>query len=148
MIARAKCCSPLPGEEVTGYVTRGKGVVMHADTCPNLLALKEQEPERIVPMDWVAIPSERYSADIKMRVLDRLGMLNDITAVISEAKTNITRAMINSLPDKTASVDITVEVSCIEELTTLITKIDMLSEVTSIERVSAKQSIRRRNMKK
>ncbi len=143
MISRAKCCAPLPGEDVSGYVTRGKGVVMHADTCPNITVLRVQEPERIMPMDWKATPGEKYSADIKMKVLDRVGLLNEITSVISESKTNITRAVIKALPDKTADVDVTVEVGDKDELTTLLLKVESLSHVISVERVSARRDLRR-----
>lgn len=144
LIQRAKCCMPLPGEEIIGYVTRGKGVTLHTSECPNIIALKETEAERLVAIDWQESVGERYPTELKLKVLDRVGMLNDLTALISEAKTNITGARIKSLPDKTADVDITVEVTNIVPLNSLMLKVSTFPDVLRIERVSAKTTASRK----
>ncbi len=96
MITRAKCCAPLPGEEVVGYVTRGKGVALHSISCPNVQSFREREPERLVNISWTEPDSERYSTDIRIKAVDRVGLLNEITAVLSEARLNIAGAKVRS----------------------------------------------------
>ena len=140
MITRAKCCAPLPGEEVVGYITRGKGVALHSAYCPNLKKFRETEPERLVKIDWTEGNGERYQTALKIRALDRIGLLNDITAIFSEAKTNIVGANIKSLPDKTADFDLTVELPDVITLNELLRKLDSMADVIKVDRISDRQS--------
>jgi guanosine-3',5'-bis(diphosphate) 3'-pyrophosphohydrolase len=137
MITRAKCCAPLPGEGVVGYVTRGKGVALHTASCPNIAVFRQNEPERLVSINWTESDGERYPTDIRIRAMDRVGVLNDITAVLSEIKTNITGARVKALPDKTSDIALTVEVPDIQMLNVLLLKVGSLADVIKIERVSA-----------
>ena len=139
MITRSKCCAPLPGEEVIGYITRGKGVGLHSITCPNVAVYQAKEPERLVAINWSESEGERYSTDIRIDALDRVGLLNDITALLSEAKTNITGARIKSLPDKTATIDMTVSVPDVNTLNQLLVKVGNLTDILRIDRVAAHQ---------
>ena len=139
-ITRAKCCMPLPGEEVIGYVTRGKGVALHSMDCPNLLAFQTNEPERLVKINWTESDGERYGTSIRIRAFDRIGMLSEITALLSEAKMNITSANVRSLPDKTAEISLTMDVPDVERLNQLLTKVERLSDVLRVERVSDPKS--------
>ncbi|MCX6344564.1 MAG: bifunctional (p)ppGpp synthetase/guanosine-3',5'-bis(diphosphate) 3'-pyrophosphohydrolase [Armatimonadetes bacterium] len=140
MISRAKCCAPLPGEDVVGYISRGKGVVLHSAACPNAAVFKLHEPERLIEINWVEAAGDSYSTDIKIKAMDRLGLLNDITAVFSESKINITGAKIKSLTDKTANIDLTVDVTDIRALNDVITKLNSISDVLVIDRVSGHMS--------
>jgi GTP pyrophosphokinase len=137
MITRAKCCAPLPGEEVVGYVSRGKGVSLHSITCPNVAAYKATEPERLVDINWVESNGERYPTDLSIRALNRMGLLSEITALFSESKTNITGAKVKTLADKTASIDLTVDLPNVQALNDIMLKVGSLSDVLKIERVSA-----------
>lgn len=140
MITRAKCCAPLPGEDVVGYITRGKGVALHRQSCPNVAVFRQNEPERLVTINWTEPNGEAYATDIRIKALDRIGLLNDITAIFSEGKTNITRAKIRSLPDKTADLDLSVSVPDIKTLSLLLTKVGNLTDVLKVERVSDRKS--------
>jgi guanosine-3',5'-bis(diphosphate) 3'-pyrophosphohydrolase len=140
MVTRAKCCAPLPGEAVVGYVSRGKGVALHTAGCPNVEAYKRKEPERVVDINWTAADGESFPTDIKIRALDRVGVLNSITAVLSELRSNITGAHIKSRPDKTADIEMTVEVTDIHLLNEIITRVGALTDVLEIERVSARKA--------
>lgn len=144
MITRAKCCAPLPGEEVVGYITRGKGVSLHKTDCPNVAAYRETEPQRLVSIDWNAAPGETYPADIAINVLDRVGVLNDITAVLSESKTNIAAVRMKTAPDKTAKIDMTVDVPDAAALSVILGKVGQLTDVLTVERVSAHRGRRSR----
>jgi len=135
-ITRSKCCMPLPGEEVIGYVTRGKGVALHSMDCPNLLAFQTNEPERLVKINWTESNGERYGTSIRILVFDRIGMLSEITALLSEAKMNITTVNVKPLPDKTAEISLTMDVPDVERLNQLLTKVERLSDVLRVERVS------------
>ena len=75
MITRAKCCAPLPGEHVIGYVSRGKGVVLHALSCPNVAVFQQHEPERLVEIDWMQSDAEKYAADMSIKAMDRVGLV-------------------------------------------------------------------------
>lgn len=137
MITRAKCCAPLPGEEVVGYVSRGKGVSLHSITCPNVAAYRASEPERLVDINWVETNGERYPTDLSIRALNRMGLLSEITALFSESKTNITGAKVKTLADKTANIDLTVDLPNVEALNDIMLKVGSLSDVLKIERVAA-----------
>ena len=142
MITRAKCCAPVPGEEVIGYVSRGKGVALHTMSCPNVAYYRQHEPERLVEINWTEADGDRYPTDIRIRALDRVGVLNNITAVLSELKSNISGARIKQLPDKTANIEMTVEVPDVQLLNTILMRVGGLSDVLKIERVSARRARR------
>lgn len=136
-ILRAKCCAPLPGDEVVGYVSRGKGMVLHRTICPNVLAFRHNEEERLVAVDWDQADGEKYEANIKIEALDRVGLLQDISAIFSAANTNITAAKIKSLPDRRATFDVNVAVKDVKHLNNLMAAISRLSDILKIERVAA-----------
>lgn len=144
MIIRAKCCAPLPGEDVIGYVSRGKGVSLHTMDCPNVAAYQQNEPERLVAINWTESGGDRYPTGLVIKAMDRMGLLNDITAILSEARTNITGANIKSLPDKTATINLVVDVADIESFNLLVLKLSNLGDVIRIERASAKSTRARR----
>lgn len=139
-ITRAKCCMPLPGEEVVGYITRGKGVALHSVNCPNLPTFRNSEPERLVTINWTEANGERYGTDVHIKVLDRIGILSDITAIFSEGKTSITAANVKSQSDKTADINLTVDVPDVEKLKTLLTKVASMPDVLRVERVSDRKA--------
>ena len=135
-IRRSKCCTPIPGDEVVGYVTRGRGLTLHRKGCPNLAAYGEKEPDRLVEVEWRESGGEKHQTGIRIESLDRVGLLNDISAMFSETKTNIFAAKIRSYPDKTASFDLTIEVSDLNHLNSLLTRIGSLSDVLEVHRTS------------
>ena len=141
-ITRAKCCMPLPGEEVIGYITRGKGVALHSMDCPNMAAFRRNEPERLVKINWTESDGDRYGTDLHIKVLDRTGILNDVVALFSEGKTSVTSAKLTSHSDKTADIRITVDVPDITKLNELLTKVESLPDVLRVERQSDRKAPR------
>ena len=135
-IRRSKCCTPIPGDEVVGYVTRGRGLTIHRKGCPNLAIYGEKEPDRLVEVEWRESSSEKFQTGIHIESLDRVGLLNDISAMFSETKTNIFSAKITSHPDKTASFDLTIEVADVKHLNNLMTRIGSLSDILEVRRTS------------
>ncbi len=133
-LKRAKCCQPLPGEEVVGFVSRGRGIVLHRKLCPNISKLEEAEADRVIPIRW---PSDGtyYPIDIKVICGDRQGLLMDISTIFGESKTNVSAAKIQTLANHTAEIDVTLDVRDTQHLRDLMAKISNYNDVISILRV-------------
>ena len=112
-------------------------MVLHRVDCPNAIAYRQREGERLVEVQWSESDGDRYQADIRIEALDRVGLLNDISAIFSSSNTNITAAKIKSLPDKRALLELTVDVRDIKHLNELMNNVGRLSDVLRIERVAA-----------
>ncbi len=135
-IRRSRCCTPIPGDEIVGYVTRGRGLALHRKGCPNVAVYCEKEPDRIVEVEWRDSVGEKFQTGVRIESLDRVGLLNDISAIFSEMKTNIVSAKIKSLPSRTASFDLVVEVSDVNHLNALMTRLASLSDILEVRRTS------------
>jgi len=85
----ARCCSPMPGDDIVGYVSLGRGVVVHATGCTNARALKARDPERFVEVEWARGGSRLFTVEILVEALDRMGLLKDVTSTISDAGVSI-----------------------------------------------------------
>jgi GTP pyrophosphokinase len=88
-ISRAKCCLPLPGDVVVGYVSRGKGMILHREGCANVINWRNNESERLVEVDWQPSENSRWETGLIIETLDRVGLLSDVTSIFSEGKTFI-----------------------------------------------------------
>jgi guanosine-3',5'-bis(diphosphate) 3'-pyrophosphohydrolase len=133
MVFRAKCCNPIPGDEIVGYVTRGRGVAVHSNTCPNVQNLLYQV-ERRIDVEWGGTNGSTYPVTLLIRTQDRPGMLADITAVISETGSNI--RTLGSHPDNLhARIDLTLEISDRKQLERITANIRKISGVFGVERL-------------
>lgn len=133
MLKRAKCCDPVPGDEVVGYVTRGRGIMVHRRVCPNAQRYLLEEPERLLSLDWPEDGSP-HSVVLKMVTVNRQGLLMDVSTVIGESRTNVVAANIRTLPNHTAEITVTVEVTSAKKLDDLINKLNQFSDVISVSR--------------
>ena len=109
LVRFAKCCSPIPGDAIAGYVTRGKGVTIHRATCPSVLS--ERDIERLIDVEWESVDAQTYPITVRIEANDRPGLLNDITNVVAEAKVNIIAASIGVAPDGMAPITATLKVT-------------------------------------
>ncbi len=134
MLRRAKCCDPIPGDEVVGYVTRGRGIMIHRKVCPNALRYDTTEPERLMPLHW---PSDgtSYAVQLQIITVNRQGLLMDISTIFGEAKTNVSAARIRTLPNQTAEINVTIDVTDTDQLAHVMQKISNFSDVISILRL-------------
>lgn len=139
-IRRSRCCQPLPGDEVVGYVTRGKGMAIHRRVCPNAQTLLADEPDRIVEVEWQRQSESRYPVRLRINTLDRVGMLSEISSIFSERKTNIQSANVKVLKNSTAVFDLVVEVSDLRDLESLIQVVEAMPDVLNAERVGPEKS--------
>ena len=133
----AGCCKPLPGDAITGFITKTRGVSVHRADCGRLLKLQEAAPERVIEVEWGAAPSAHYEVDVAIEAYDRHGLLRDITGLFANARINV--LSINTQTNKqrnTATMRIRVEVPNLGSLSKLLERIDRLKNVVSAVRVS------------
>lgn len=139
MYRRAKCCSPLPGEEVVGYISRGRGILIHSKICPNAIRMMANEEARVVPIQWPP-DGKSYSINIQIVSLNRQGLLMDVSTILGEAKINVSAAKIRTLPNQTAEIMVTLDVTDLGQLHSVMTKIGQYSDVISIRRMFGRSS--------
>jgi GTP diphosphokinase / guanosine-3',5'-bis(diphosphate) 3'-diphosphatase len=128
----AKCCNPLPGEEIVGYVTRGKGVAVHSVSCPNVRNLMFN-PDREIAVEWGEKEPSHYRIDLEVRIEDRTGMLARVVSQIANLKTNI-RNIEARTADGRGAIDLTVEISDLRHLEKVIKGISNLDGVIEVQR--------------
>jgi len=139
-MVRAKCCQPVPGDEVVGYMTRGKGIALHRHGCANVAHYQQTEPERLIEVDWKpSDPTQRYSTDIKIELVDRLGLLEDIGKLFSEVKTFIQAIRTRSYPNHTAVMQISFDAVDTDHINAMITRLQRLTDVMDIHRLGANE---------
>ncbi|MCC6618046.1 MAG: bifunctional (p)ppGpp synthetase/guanosine-3',5'-bis(diphosphate) 3'-pyrophosphohydrolase [Chloroflexi bacterium] len=132
LVRFAKCCSPIPGDQITGYVTRGKGVTIHRASCPSVLS--ERDIERLIDVEWEMAGQQTYPITVRISALDRPGLLNEVTNVVAEYKVNIVAAAVTTQPEGTATITATFKVTSLQQLALVLTKIERLRDVTSVTR--------------
>ncbi len=99
MVKLARCCTPVPGDPIVGYVTRGRGVSVHHQSCSNVADL-EQQPERLIPVDWTGVSGSTFMVTVQIEALDRKHLLRDITAVLGDLHINILSAQVTTRRDR------------------------------------------------
>jgi GTP pyrophosphokinase len=135
LVYRARCCNPIRGESVVGYVTRGKGVAVHAINCPNVVNLM-YEPERRIDVEWARDEGTPSAYPVKLTVFcdDRFGMLKQITAVISDSKTNI-RNIEARTSNGQANIDIILDIADLKHLENIIQGVRKIPGVHDVQRL-------------
>jgi GTP diphosphokinase / guanosine-3',5'-bis(diphosphate) 3'-diphosphatase len=135
LVYRARCCNPIRGEAVVGYVTRGKGVAVHAQNCPNVLNLM-YEPERRIDVEWARDDTTPSSYPVKLTVFcdDRFGMLKQITALISDSKTNI-RNIEARTANAQANIEIVLDIADLKHLENIINGVRKIPGVHDVQRL-------------
>ena len=116
LVRLSKCCNPVPGDEIIGYITKGRGVSVHRKDCPNMVSLPEEEKERFIEVEWEQNAHESYEADITIIAEDRKGLFSDISKVCENAGTDITSVNARADKDGNATVALTVMISNIGQI--------------------------------
>ncbi len=140
LVVRARCCSPIRGEKIVGYITRGKGVSVHSAACPNVVNLL-YDPERRIDVEWdkTGDPAP-YTVRLTMQVEDRRGMLAEISAKVSDINTNITTMEAHTDDEHRARIDMTVEINDVRHLEKVIRSIKGVQGVLDVERAPMRVS--------
>ena len=136
----SRCCSPVPGDEIVGFVTRGRGVSIHRTDCVNIINLPEDERNRLIDAEWQvpedATSGERYSTEIKIYANNRIGMFADISKVFTERQIDITSMNVRTSKQGKATIIMTFDIHGMEELGRLTDKIRQIEGVLDIERTA------------
>jgi GTP pyrophosphokinase len=132
LVRFARCCHPIPGDPIQGFITRGKGVTVHLRSCPTVI--NEREVSRLIEVEWEAAPAQTYPIAIRVEAYDRTGLLSDITQVVAEAKVNILSASVAVGPDHVAIVRATLQVASVSQLARVLGRIEQLKDVISVSR--------------
>ncbi len=134
----SKCCNPVPGDEIVGFVTRGRGVTIHRTDCVNMLHLAESERERLIDAEWQsglkAPAGEKYTTEIKIYGNNRTGLLVDISRTLTERNIDVTAMNVRTSKQGTATITISFDISSVEELNRIIDKLRQIESVLDIER--------------
>ena len=135
MVFRARCCNPIRGEKIVGYITRGKGVSVHSATCSNVLNLL-YDPERRIPVEWdKGADGTAYTVRLTVHVEDRKGILADVSSKIAGVNTNI-RNIEATVDDQMGRIDMTVEISDVKHLQKVIKSLRSIAGVVDVERAT------------
>ena len=132
----ARCCNPVPGDQIIGYVTRSRGVSVHRADCLNVL--NEAERERIVEVEWGTV-TRTYPVSVRIEAWDRVGLLRDITTVVTDEKVNMVGVRTIENGDGSVTITTTLETTGIEQLSRLLSRIEIVRGVRSVERVQERR---------
>lgn len=136
LIRLSRCCTPVPGDEIVGFITKGRGVSVHRADCPNVHL--EGHEERLIDVQWesnLAPNRKEYPVDIEISAFDRPGILNEVMQCVSETKTNINAVNGRSDREKIATIHLTIGISNITHLHKVVERIKQLPDIYSVQRV-------------
>lgn len=132
LVTLAQCCSPLYGDEIIGYITRGRGVTVHRKDCGNVRT--RSEPERFVDVAWGELPTEqKYVVPLEIVAYDREGLLRDISSIITDEKVNMTKVAVNTRQN-IATVQVTMEIANFNQLTRILSRMERIQNVIEARR--------------
>lgn len=131
----AKCCAPIPGDEVKGYVTRGRGITVHRADCSNLKHYEAREPDRLITAQWTANHDRPYGALVAIESSDRTGLLHELTSIIAARNINIAAVNTYPLRNNRARLNIAVAVNDVQELNRLMDALRSVGSVSNVHRV-------------
>jgi GTP pyrophosphokinase len=132
LVRFGKCCHPIPGDPIIGFITRGKGVTVHLRSCQTIMG--ERETARMIEVEWEGQVQQTYPISIRLEAYDRTGLLSDVSQVVAENKVNILAATVAVTPDRTAIVKATLEVASVAELARVLSRLEQLKDVISVQR--------------
>ncbi len=130
---RARCCNPVPGDQVVGFVTRGRGIMIHRRDCFNVTSTRE--PERLVAIDWGPGPGERHAVEVEIRAHDRPGLMRDLSEVVSNTGVNIRSARAEANKAGDAWLRLALELTSAEQVVKVLQRIDRFPGVLEVRRV-------------
>jgi GTP pyrophosphokinase len=132
LVNLARCCNPMPGEKIVGYITRGRGVTVHRQDCTNMNS--HVEPERLIDVTWDHVPDEqRYTVPVEIIAYDREGLMRDVSTVIADEQVNMTSVNV-ATRQNIATLQLTIEITSVEQLTKILTRLECISSVVEAHR--------------
>jgi guanosine-3',5'-bis(diphosphate) 3'-pyrophosphohydrolase len=138
LVRLARCCNPVPGDGIVGFVTRGRGVSVHRGDCPNAADLLRQS-ERIIEVEWDTESSTTYQVEVFIEARDRTRLLNDVTAALAEAGVNVLSANISTDKQGIASMRFLFEMGDMEQLGAVLARVRGIDGVFNADRMKPSQ---------
>jgi GTP pyrophosphokinase len=131
----ARCCQPVPGDDVVGYITVGRGVSVHRQDCPNIIHSSEKQRQRFIQVSWGSATRDHYLVDLFIKAYDRHGLLKDVTSLLSNEKAHVYALQTHSNKhDNTALITLTVEIDGLHTLSRLLSKLEQIPNVLEARR--------------
>ncbi|MCP4586867.1 GTP diphosphokinase [Pseudoalteromonas sp.] len=131
----AKCCRPVPGDEIIGYITQGRGIAVHREDCDSFEKLRDKHPERVISVSWSDDVNGSYSLTIKVEATDRSGLIRDISSVLANEKVNVLNMNVNTVEDKQLALfSMQVEVHDLSSTNRLLSKLHQIEGVHDAKR--------------
>ncbi|MCK4258517.1 MAG: bifunctional (p)ppGpp synthetase/guanosine-3',5'-bis(diphosphate) 3'-pyrophosphohydrolase [Halanaerobiales bacterium] len=131
----SRCCNPVPGDEIVGYITRGRGVSVHRKDCPNVKSL-ERENERCINVAWEIDRGETYQVELEIEALNQRALLNNVTRIISESKVNISAINARTNRDGVAKINVSLGISSLEHMKDIIKNLYQIDGVLDVKRAN------------
>ncbi|MBR3379411.1 MAG: bifunctional (p)ppGpp synthetase/guanosine-3',5'-bis(diphosphate) 3'-pyrophosphohydrolase, partial [Bacillus sp. (in: Bacteria)] len=136
LVRLSKCCNPVPGDSIVGVITKGRGVSVHRDDCPNVKTGEAQE--RLIPVEWEheqpARNRKEYNVEIEILGYDRRGLLNEVLQAVNETKTNISSVSGKSDRNKVATIHMAIFIQNINHLHKVVERIKQIKDIYSVRR--------------
>ena len=135
LIRLSRCCNPVPGDEIIGFITKGRGVSVHRSDCTNVCA--ENAEQRLIPVEWESDFTNRkeYNVDIEISGFDRRGLLNEVLQAVNETKTNISAVSGKSDRNKMATINMSISIQNISHLHRVVERIKQISDIYAVRRI-------------
>lgn len=137
MVRFAKCCSPVPGDDILGYITKGRGVSVHRKDCSNLQNLIDTDVERVIEVNWGSAQGTAYFAEIQVQADDREGLLADVMSVITELKLQLSAVNANLAKQGFALINVKLKITSVDSLKDLMKRLKRLKGVSDVYRVNS-----------
>lgn len=134
LIRFARCCNPVPGDDIVGFVTRGRGVSVHRADCPNAVDLMKQD-SRMLEVEWAGAPDLSYQVELEVVGLDRHGLINEVMNAIGETKTDVTGVTARVDGQKIAHVNLTIRIHNLDHLRSIVERLKRIKDIHSVRRV-------------
>lgn len=128
-----KCCKPVPGEDIVGYITRGRGIVIHRKSCTHIKKAEQDRPERLIPVNWEGEASNAYAVDLRIVALDRKSLLKDVTTVLANEHASITD-LSTRRDNEQVELSLEVELGQVDDLNRVMTLLKQLPNVFNVDR--------------
>ncbi|MBE3596839.1 MAG: bifunctional (p)ppGpp synthetase/guanosine-3',5'-bis(diphosphate) 3'-pyrophosphohydrolase [Hydrogenibacillus sp.] len=132
LVRFSRCCNPVPGDDIVGFITRGRGVSIHRLGCPNVA---KEDPERIVEVEWAPEAEFLYPVEIEVLAMDRQGLLNDVLQAVNETKTNLTQVTGRADKNRMAKITMTISIRHLDHLQRVVERIKRVKDVFSVRRL-------------